>query len=151
MNVFHLHNIKVLLVEARTIVAAALICLAAAMASCRSVKTVTVEVPVPVHDTTYVSTAVHDSVWLESTTVEYIKGDTVYKTKIQFKYVERLKVDTVMQYVEKPVEITKETTEYVEKELNWLQKALIVMGGCFIISVIAFAAYGIIKLKTKIP
>ena len=133
----------------RAAVWAALICLVLSAASCRTLQTV--EVPVPVHDTTYVSTAVHDSVWLESTTVEYIKGDTVYKTKIQFKYVERLRVDTVMQYVEKPVEITKETTEYVEKELNWLQKALIVMGGLFIISVIAFAAYGLIKLKTKLP
>ena len=151
MKVFHSHNIKVLLVEARTIVAVALICLAAAMASCRSIKTVTVEVPVPVHDTTYVSTAVHDSVWLESTTVEYIKGDTVYKTKIQFKYVERLKVDTVIQYIEKPVEITKETTEYVEKDLAWWEVTLMFIGGCFLFIIIMYIIYRIVKLKTKLP
>ena len=95
------HNIW-FFVGHRTVVAAALICLVVAAVSCRSAKTVTVEVPVTVHDTMYVSQQIHDSVYVENT--EYVKGDTVYRYKT--KYVEKVRTDTVVSYVEKPVEMS---------------------------------------------
>ena len=117
---------------------AALICLAFAAASCCTTKTVTVEVPFPVHDTTYVSQQIHDSVYVENT--EYIKGDTVYKTK--WKYVEKTKTDTIYRYIEKPVETIKEVvkTEYVEKELRWWQKSLMFFGGLLIFGMAVYMA-----------
>ena len=115
---------------------AALTCLVLVAVSCRTIKTVTVEVPVEVHDTTYVSQQIHDSVYVENT--EYIKGDTVYKTKL--KYVEKIKTDTVVKYVEKPVEVVKETftTEYVEKENPWWKKTLMYLGALLSVFVLAY-------------
>lgn len=132
-----------LFVGIRTVVAAALICLVVAAVSCRSVKTVTVEVPVKVHDTMYVSQQIHDSVYVENT--EYVKGDTVYRYKT--KYVEKVRTDTVVSYVEKPVEILKEvkTTEYVERQLRWWQRALMGIGA----SVVLFTLMAIIYLAIK--
>lgn len=123
--------------------AAALICLVVAAVSCRSVKTVTVEVPVTVHDTTYISQHIHDSVYVENT--EYVKGDTVYRYKT--KYVEKIKTDTLYKYIEKPVEIVKEvkTTEYVERQLRWWQRAFMGIGA----SVVLFTLMAIIYLAIK--
>ena len=81
----------------RAAVLAALTCLALAAASCRTVQTV--EVPVPIHDTTYLTKTVKDSVFVEHSTTYYVKGDTVYLTKTVTKFVERLKTDTVSVYV----------------------------------------------------
>ena len=136
-------HVFVFLAGRRTVVAAALVCLVVAAVSCRSVKTVTVEVPIQVHDTTYVSQQVHDSVFVESK--EYVKGDTVYKYKT--KYVEKTKTDTIVKYVEKPVEIVKEvkTTEYVERRLRWWQRAFMGIGA----SVVLFTLMAIIYLAIK--
>lgn len=138
-----LPHVFVFLAGRRTVVAAALACLVAAAVSCRSVKTVTVEVPIQVHDTTYVSQQVHDSVFVESK--EYVKGDTVYKYKT--KYVEKTRIDTVVTYIEKPVEIFKEvkTTEYVDRRLRWWQRAFMGIGA----SVVLFTLMAIIYLAIK--
>lgn len=132
-------------VGGRTVVAAALICLVVAAVSCRSVKTVTVEVPVTVHDTMYVSQQIHDSVYVENT--EYVKGDTVYRYKT--KYVEKVRTDTVVSYVEKPVEILKEvkTTEYVERQLRLWQRALMGMGVLSLFGMFVFVVSLAIKTK----
>lgn len=131
----------------RAAVWAALICLVLSAASCRTLQTV--EVPVPIHDTTYVTKNVHDSVFVENTVKEFVKGDTVFLEKTKTKYVEKLRIDTVIAYKEVPVEVEKETTKFVEKELNWLQKTLIGMGVCFIISVLIAIAIFILGLKKK--
>lgn len=138
------HNIW-FFVGRRTVVAAALICLVVAAVSCRSVKTVTVEVPVMVHDTTYISQHIHDSVYVENT--EYVKGDTVYRYKT--KYVEKVRTDTVVSYVEKPVEIVKEvkTTEYVERQLRWWQITLMGLGALLLFGIFVFLESLIIKTK----
>lgn len=125
--------------------AAALICLVVAAESCRSAKTVTVEVPV--HDTTYITNNVHDSVFVESVVKEYIKGDTVFLESEKTKYIEKVRFDTVFSYKEKQVPITIESTKYVEKDLNWFQKTLMVLGVCFLVSVVALVALGLLNLK----
>jgi hypothetical protein len=131
----------------RAAVWAALICLALSAASCRTLQTV--GVPVPIHDTTYLTKNVHDSVFVENTIKEFVKGDTVFLVETKIKYKEKLRVDTIMTYKEVPVELKIETTKFVEKELNWLQKTLIGFGVCFIISVLIAIAIFILGLKKK--
>lgn len=131
----------------RTVVGAALICLVFAAASCRTIKTV--EVPVPIHDTTYLTKTVKDSVFVEHSTTYHIKGDTVYLTKAVTKFVERLKTDTLRLYVEKPIEIVKTETKTVEKPLNWLHKTLIGCGILFIASLVAVIVIFILGLKKR--
>ena len=126
---------------------AALICLVLSAASCRTIQTV--EVPVPIHDTTYLTKTVKDSVFVEHSTTYYVKGDTVYLTKTVTKFVERLKTDTMSVYVEKPIEIVKTVTETVEKPLNWLQKTLIGCGIVFVASFVAAIVIFILGLKKR--
>lgn len=139
-----IHDI-VFLVRQRVVAVAALICVAIATSSCRTIEKVTVEVPVYVHDTAYVSQHIHDSVYVENT--EYIKGDTVYKTK--WKYVEKVKTDTVYKYVEKPIETVTEVvkTEYVEKELKWWQKSLMFFGGLMVFGIFVYIAMFFLSIK----
>lgn len=131
----------------RAAVWAALICLVLAAASCRTIQTV--EVPVPIHDTTYLTKTERDSVFVEHSTTYYVKGDTVYNTKTVTKYVERLKTDTVRLYVEKPIEIVKTETKTVEKPLNWLQKTLIGCGILFLFSIIIAIVIFVLGLKRR--
>lgn len=131
----------------RAAVWAALTCLVLAAASCRTIKTV--EVPVPVHDTTYITKTERDSVFVEHTTHEYVKGDTVFMKITTTKYVDRVKTDTVRLYVEKPIEIVKTETKTVEKPLNFIEKTLIAFGVLFILSLISVVVISIIGLKKK--
>lgn len=126
---------------------AALICLFLSAASCRTIQTV--EVPVPVHDTTYITKTERDSVFVEHTTHEYVKGDTVFMKITTTKYVDRVKTDTVRLYVEKPIEIVKTETKTVEKPLNFIEKTLIAFGVLFILSLISVVVISIIGLKKK--
>lgn len=126
---------------------AALICLVLAAASCRTIQTV--EVPVPIHDTTYLTKTERDSVFVEHSTTYYVKGDTVYNTKTVTKYVERLKTDTVRLYVEKPIEIVKTETKTVERPLNWIQKTLIGCGILFLFSIIIAIVIFVLGLKRR--
>lgn len=131
----------------RAAVWAALTCLVLAAASCRTIQTV--EVPVPVHDTTYITKTERDSVFVEHTTHEYVKGDTVFMKITTTKYVDRVKTDTVRLYVEKPIEIVKTETKTVEKPLNFIEKTLIAFGVLFILSLISVVVISIIGLKKK--
>jgi hypothetical protein len=131
----------------RAAVWAALICLALAAASCRTIQTV--EVPVPIHDTTYITKTERDSVFVEHKTHEYVKGDTVFMKITTTKYVDRVKTDTVRLYVEKPIEIVKTETKTVEKPLNFIEKTLIAFGVLFILSLISVVVISIIGLKKK--
>lgn len=131
----------------RAVVWAALTCLVLSAASCRTIQTV--EVPVPIHDTTYVKSVVKDSVFVEHTTHEYVKGDTVFIRKTTTKYIDRLKTDTVRVYVEKPIEIVKTETKMVEKPMNWLQKTLVWCGVAFLLSLVLAIAIFILGLKKR--
>ena len=131
----------------RAAVWAALTCLVLAAASCRTIQTV--EVPVPIHDTTYITKTERDSVFVEHTTHEYVKGDTVFMKITTTKYVDRVKTDTVRLYVEKPIEIVKTETKTVEKPLNFIEKTLIAFGVLFILSLISVVVISIIGLKKK--
>lgn len=126
---------------------AALTCLVLAAASCRTIQTV--EVPVPVHDTTYITKTERDSVFVENLIKEYVKGDTVFLEKTKTKYIEKLRIDTLMTYREVPVEIEIEKTKFVEKQLNWFQKTLMILGVCFVVSIIFAVIMFILGMKMK--
>jgi len=145
-NKVSFHNVGFLR-GTRAAVWAALTCLVLAAASCRTIQTV--EVPVPVHDTTYITKTERDSVFVEHTTHEYVKGDTVFMKITTTKYVDRVKTDTVRLYVEKPIEIVKTETKTVEKPLNFIEKTLIAFGVLFILSLISVVVISIIGLKKK--
>ena len=85
--------------------------------------------------------------FVEHSTTYYVKGDTVFNTKVVTKYVERLKTDTISVYVEKPIEIVKTEERLVEKPLKWWQKTLMYTGVFFIVGFIFFLALLIIKSR----
>ena len=93
--------------------------------SCRTVRVIE-QVPVEVHDTTYVAKTTHDSTYIDRWHTVEVKGDTLFATdiRVESKYVTRY--DTVYKSVEKPVTLT-ETVE-VAKPLSWWQKALMWLG-----------------------
>lgn len=136
-------------VGGRTVVTAALICLVVAAVSCRSVKTVTVEVPVYVHDTTEKTKYVHDSTVIENTIKEYIKGDTCFIERWHTKYRDREVHDTTYIFKEVPVEVPTTETVYVDKDLTWLQRTLIGCGVLFIASFVVCIFVLVLGLKKR--
>lgn len=104
-----------------------LICLIG-LSGCKNWRTITVEKPVYIHDTTQMVKEVHDSTFIDRWHTEYQKGDTIYITDEVTKIVTKIKIDTAYKYVEKPVTISKTETVEVKKPLTWLQKTLMGMG-----------------------
>ncbi len=104
-----------------------LICLIG-LSGCKNCRTITVEKPVYIHDTTQMVKEVHDSTFIDRWHTEYQKGDTIYITDEVTKIVTKIKIDTAYKYVEKPVAISKTETVEVKKPLTWLQKTLMGMG-----------------------
>ena len=110
------------------------------LSGCRSVRTVTVEKPVIIHDTTSVVKEVHDSTIVEREKVVEVKGDTVFVTQTEKTHREVAKKDTVHEVVEVPVEV-KVPEPYpveveVEKDLSWLQRTLIYIGILYIVVIV---------------
>lgn len=91
------------------------------LTSCKGLRQ-TVEVPVYIHDTSYVSKEVHDSTFIDHWHTIYQKGDTVFVTDTEIKYRERVRVDTAYKYIEKPVTVTVTETKEVKKPLSWWEK-----------------------------
>lgn len=114
---------------------------------CRSVKTITVEVPVPVHDTMYKVRELHDSTYVDRWHTVYQKGDTVYDTKTVTKTVTITKTDTAYKVVERPITVTQTETVEVEKPLRWWQKALMCAGVIFL--VVVGSTFVLLEIKVK--
>lgn len=94
------------------------ISLAVVMCGCSSVRTV--EVPVYVRDTAYVSREVHDSTYIDRWHTVEVMGDTVRWTDsvTVVRYV--IVHDTIIKYEEVPVKMVE--TEEVERELTTWQR-----------------------------
>ena len=91
-----------------------------------------VEQPVYLHDTLRSTIYSHDTTIVKDSIFFAIKGDTIVREK--YNTIERIKVahDTIMRFVEKPVEVvsTKEVCKQVEvNRIYWWQKLLMWMGG----------------------
>ena len=115
---------------------------------CKAVKQ-TVEVPVYVHDTTYVAKEVHDSTFIDRWHTEYQKGDTIFITNEVTKIVTKIKTDTAYKYIEKPVVVSKTETVEVEKPLSWWQKTFVWIGVLCLIGIVLWLVWKFRKLIFK--
>ena len=118
------------------------------LAGCNAVKQ-TVEVPVYVHDTTYVAKEVHDSTFIDRWHTEYQKGDTIFITNEVTKIVTKIKTDTAYKYIEKPVVVSKTETVEVEKPLSWWQKTFVWIGVLCLIGIVLWLVWKFRKLIFK--
>ena len=123
-----------------------LICLIG-LSGCKNWRTITVEKPVYIHDTTQMVKEVHDSTFIDRWHTEYQKGDTIYITDEVTKIVTKIKIDTAYKYVEKPVTISKTETVEVKKPLTWLQKTLMGMGVVGLMGLMGLIGWRILKRK----
>jgi hypothetical protein len=118
------------------------------LAGCNAVKQ-TVEVPVYVHDTTYVAKEVHDSTFIDRWHTEYQKGDTIFITNEVTKIVTKIKTDTAYKYIEKPVVVSNTETVEVEKPLSWWQKTFVWIGVLCLIGIVLWLVWKFRKLIFK--
>ena len=91
-----------------------------------------VEQPVYLHDTLRSTIYSHDTTIVKDSVFFAIKGDTIVRER--YNTIERIKVahDTIMRFVEKPVEVVREKNVEKQVEVNRIylwQKALMLMGG----------------------
>ena len=118
------------------------------LTGCKTVKQ-TVEVPVYVHDTTYVAKEVHDSTFINRWHTEYQKGDTIFITNEVTKIVTKIKTDTAYKYIEKPVVVSKTETVEVKKPLSWWQKTFVWIGVLCLIGIVLWLVWKFRKLIFK--
>ena len=95
--------------------------------SCRTVRVIE-QVPVEVHDTTYVAKTIRDSIYVDHFREVTKKNDTIYITDEVTKTKFVTKTDTAYRYIEKPVTLTATETVEVAKPLSWWEKALMWSG-----------------------
>lgn len=99
--------------------------LAMIAAGCASTRIV--EVPVETVHTDIEKEYVRDSIFICDSVDRFVKGDTVYIYKREYKTIERIKTDTVMRCDTISVVQTVEVEKKVN-ELYWWQKTLIWLG-----------------------
>lgn len=97
-----------------------------------------VEKPVYLHDTLHTTIFSHDTTIVKDSVYFAVKGDTIVRER--YNTIERIKVahDTIMRFVEKPVEVvsTKEVCKQVEvNHIYWWQKVLMWIGGIGVVVV----------------
>lgn len=103
--------------------------------SCHSTREV-VEVPVYVNDTIISTEYEIDSIYVDRYTKEYVKGDTVYLEKVEYKYVENKIHDTFVEHRDVPIEIEKIIER--EKELSKFQRFLMFVGFSAIVLIVLY-------------
>ena len=97
-----------------------------------------IEQPVYLHDTLRSTIYSHDTTIVKDSVYLSIKGDTIVRER--YNTIERIKVahDTIMRFVEKPVEVVREKNVEKQVEVNriyWWQKLLMVIGGIGVVVV----------------
>ena len=120
-----------------------LILLIAILVMCGCTKRIYIPVTTTVTEIEYRDRLQHDSIYFSDSVLIERKGDTVYNTKIKYKYISKLIKDTVSirdsVYIEKPIEVVKEVnrlTKWQRWRLNFLW--VLMAGG---------VVYVIIKIK----
>lgn len=116
----------------KTISIISVVCLMLLFINCRGPKEVIKEIPIEVVKTEYKDIWHFDSIYLHDSINTYIKGDTVYRDKFQYKYIEKQVHDTLVTHDTIPKTVT--VTEIVEKKVPqwwpvWLFCGLIVLTG----------------------
>lgn len=90
-----------------------------------------VEQPVYLHDTLRSTIYSHDTTIVKDSVFFAIKGDTIFKERYNTKWQIKVAHDTVMRYVEKPVEVVREKNVEKQVEVNriyWWQEVLMWIG-----------------------
>ena len=98
-----------------------------------------IEQPVYLHDTLRSTIYSHDTTIVKDSVYLSINGDTIVREK--YNTIERIKVahDTIMRFVEKPVEVVRENNVCKQVEVNriyWWQKLLMWMGGIGVVGLV---------------
>ena len=78
--------------------------------SCKSVRTIEVEKPVYIHDTTEVRTQILDSIFVDRYHEVYSSSDTVFVRDSILVVRYKVEKDTVYNYIEKPVETVRKVS-----------------------------------------
>lgn len=110
----------------------------------------TVEVPVYVHDTTYVAKTYRDSVYVDRWHTVEVKGDTIFVTNEVTKTRIVTKIDTAYRYIKQPVIVSKTETVEVAKPLTWWQRTLIYIGIGAVVLLVLWVLLRLV-LPTKLP
>lgn len=97
-----------------------------------------VDQPVYLHDTLRSTIYSHDTTIVKDSVFFAVNGDTIVRER--YNTIERIKVahDTIMRFVEKPVEVLRESNTEKQVEVNriyWWQKAMMWMGGIGVVVV----------------
>ena len=97
-----------------------------------------IEQPVYFHDTLRSTICSHDTTIVNDSVFFAINGDTIVRER--YNTIERIKVahDTIMRFVEKPIEVLREKNVEKQVEVNriyWWQKLLMVIGGIGVVVV----------------
>ena len=100
-----------------------------------------IDQPVYLHDTLRSTICSHDTTIVKDSVFFAIKGDTIVRER--YNTIERIKVahDTIMRFVEKPVEVvsTKQVCKQVEvNRIYWWQKLLMWMGCIGMVGLVIF-------------
>ena len=97
-----------------------------------------IEQPVYLHDTLRSTIYSHDTTIVKDSVFFAVKGDTIVRERYNTKWQIKVAHDTIMRFVEKPVEVvsTNEVCKQVEvNRIYWWQKALMWMGGIGVVVV----------------
>ena len=98
-----------------------------ALSSCKTTEVVTVEKVKA--DTTYITKVQRDSIWQHDSVFVKEKGDSVLIERWHTKYIEKEVHDTTYVAKHDSVPVPYPVTKYVEKQLSWWQKLLMWFGG----------------------
>lgn len=116
--------------------------------ACHAPKEIIKEVPVEIIKTEYKDIYRFDSIYIHDSINTYTNGDTVYRDKFQYKYIEKQVHDTLITHDTIPKTIYK--TQIVEKKVAqwwpvWLMLGIIVCSGLIYI----FKKFNIIDIIKK--
>ena len=97
-----------------------------------------IEQPVYLHDTLRSTIYSHDTTIVKDSVFFAVNGDTIVRER--YNTIERIKVahDTIMRFVEKPVEVVREKNVEKQVEVNriyWWQKLLMWIGGIGVVMI----------------
>ena len=97
-----------------------------------------VEQPVYLHDTLRSTIYSHDTTIVKDSVFFAVNGDTIVRERYNTKWQIKVAHDTIMRFVEKPVEVVREKQVEKQVEVNriyWWQKVLMWIGGLGVVVV----------------
>ena len=92
----------------------------------------------------YQDKLVHDSIYQKEIEKEYVKGDTVYRDLIRYKYIEKTVHDTTLVSRTDTVSIYKEKIIFDHKQTG-VQKFFMITGILVVLSVFVYLCYLLLK------